>query len=159
MSSLPPSLWKVARYVLKYCLEEPFNPKQPTNLTPTALTATWLQKILIFYHYYFFFLIFYTTFSFSFFVLHFRMPVAIPHLQVTCLKLCLVQFADTTIGFFLRHKVNKGIPKNIKVSQYFILRFTGTPLRFPAIFGKGNNFCNFLSASLADKPFHSGVYS
>ena len=25
------SLWETARYSLKYCLEEPLNPKQPTN--------------------------------------------------------------------------------------------------------------------------------
>ena len=29
-SPLPPSLWETARYRLKYCLKEPFNPKQPT---------------------------------------------------------------------------------------------------------------------------------
>ena len=31
-SSLSPSLWETARYRLKYCLEGPLNPKQPTNL-------------------------------------------------------------------------------------------------------------------------------
>ena len=31
-SSLSPSLWEMARYRLKYCLEGPLNPKQPTNL-------------------------------------------------------------------------------------------------------------------------------
>ena len=30
-SSLSPSLWKRARYRLKYCLKGPLNPKQPTN--------------------------------------------------------------------------------------------------------------------------------
>ena len=30
-SSLFPSLWKTARYRLKYCLKGPLNPKQPTN--------------------------------------------------------------------------------------------------------------------------------
>ena len=30
-SSLSPSLWETARYRLKYCLEGPLNPKQPTN--------------------------------------------------------------------------------------------------------------------------------
>ena len=37
-SPLSPSLWETARYRLKYCLKEPFNPKQPTN-QPTALTV------------------------------------------------------------------------------------------------------------------------
>ena len=31
-SSLSPSLWKTARYRLKYCLKGPLNPKQPTDL-------------------------------------------------------------------------------------------------------------------------------
>ena len=30
-SSLSPSLWKTARYRLKYCLKGPLYPKQPTN--------------------------------------------------------------------------------------------------------------------------------
>ena len=30
-SSLSPSLWETARYRLKYCLQGPLNPKQPTN--------------------------------------------------------------------------------------------------------------------------------
>ena len=30
-SLLSPSLWETARYRLKYCLEGPLNPKQPTN--------------------------------------------------------------------------------------------------------------------------------
>ena len=30
-SSLSPSLWKTARYRLKYCLKGLLNPKQPTN--------------------------------------------------------------------------------------------------------------------------------
>ena len=33
---LSPSLWKTARYRLKYCLKGPLNPKQPTN-QPTVL--------------------------------------------------------------------------------------------------------------------------
>ena len=31
-SPLSPSLWKTARYRLKYCLKGPLSPKQPTNL-------------------------------------------------------------------------------------------------------------------------------
>ena len=31
-SPLSPSLWETARYRLKYCLEGPLNPKQPTNV-------------------------------------------------------------------------------------------------------------------------------
>ena len=30
-SLLSPSLWKMARYRLKYCLKEPLSPKLPTN--------------------------------------------------------------------------------------------------------------------------------
>ena len=30
-SFLSPSLWETARYNLKYCLEGPLSPKQPTN--------------------------------------------------------------------------------------------------------------------------------
>ena len=30
-SPLPPSLWEISRYKLKYCLKGPLNPKQPTN--------------------------------------------------------------------------------------------------------------------------------
>ena len=30
-SPLPPCLWEMARYRLKYCLKGPLNPKQPTN--------------------------------------------------------------------------------------------------------------------------------
>ena len=30
-SFLSPSLWETARYRLKYCLEGPLSPKQPTN--------------------------------------------------------------------------------------------------------------------------------
>ena len=30
-SFLSPSLWKTARYRLKYCLKGPLSPKQPTN--------------------------------------------------------------------------------------------------------------------------------
>ena len=32
ISLLSPFLWETARYRLKYCLEGPLNPKQPTNL-------------------------------------------------------------------------------------------------------------------------------
>ena len=31
LSPLSPTLWETARYRLKYCLEGPLNPKQPTN--------------------------------------------------------------------------------------------------------------------------------
>ena len=31
LSPLSPSLWETAQYRLKYCLEGPLNPKQPTN--------------------------------------------------------------------------------------------------------------------------------
>ena len=31
LSLLSPSLWETARYRLKYCLQGPLNPKQPTN--------------------------------------------------------------------------------------------------------------------------------
>ena len=40
LSPLSPSLWKTARYRLKYCLKRPFNPKQPTN----NLTAYFIRK-------------------------------------------------------------------------------------------------------------------
>ena len=33
-SPLSPSLWETARYILKYCLKGPLNPKQPTNQHP-----------------------------------------------------------------------------------------------------------------------------
>ena len=33
-SPLSPSLWKTARYRLKYCLKGPLNQKQPTNHGP-----------------------------------------------------------------------------------------------------------------------------
>ena len=33
LSSLFPSLWETARYRLKYCLEGPLNPKQPTKFS------------------------------------------------------------------------------------------------------------------------------
>ena len=36
-SSLPPSLWETARYRLKYCLEGPLNPKQPTKPTKSSV--------------------------------------------------------------------------------------------------------------------------
>ena len=35
-SSLSPSLWETARYILKYCLKGSLSPKQPTN-QPTLL--------------------------------------------------------------------------------------------------------------------------
>ena len=31
LSPLSPFLWETARYILKYCLKGPLNPKQPTN--------------------------------------------------------------------------------------------------------------------------------
>ena len=38
MSFLSPSLWKMARYRLKYCLKGLLNPKQATNqITPKSL--------------------------------------------------------------------------------------------------------------------------
>ena len=37
-SLLSPSLWKTARYRLKYCLKGPLNPNQPTNQLPYAKT-------------------------------------------------------------------------------------------------------------------------
>ena len=37
-SFLSPSLWETARYRLKYCLNGPLNPKQPTN-HPTFLVG------------------------------------------------------------------------------------------------------------------------
>ena len=38
-SSLSPSLWRTARCRLKYCLEGPLNPKQPTNQVKLATDA------------------------------------------------------------------------------------------------------------------------
>ena len=36
-SPLSPSLWKTARYRLKYCLKGPLNPGQPTNQISVSL--------------------------------------------------------------------------------------------------------------------------
>ena len=38
-SSLSPSLWETARYILKHCLKGPLNPKQPTNQPSLSETA------------------------------------------------------------------------------------------------------------------------
>ena len=38
-SPLSPTLWETARYRLKYCLEGPLNPKQPTNQLIYALAS------------------------------------------------------------------------------------------------------------------------
>ena len=40
---LPLSLWKTARYRLKYCLKGPLNPKQPTNQQPKFVYFQYLQ--------------------------------------------------------------------------------------------------------------------
>ena len=48
-SPLSPSLWETARYRLKYCLEGPLNPKQPTN-HPSCLLKTWVTKLHICAH-------------------------------------------------------------------------------------------------------------
>ena len=42
-SPLSPALWETARYRLKYCLEGPLNPKQPTN-QPTFLGPKYLDS-------------------------------------------------------------------------------------------------------------------
>ena len=45
-SPLSPSLWKTARYRLKYCLEGPLNQKQPTNkLSVNPLVNRYLCRI------------------------------------------------------------------------------------------------------------------
>ena len=48
-SSLSPSLWKTARYRLKYCLKGPLSPKQPTNqpTLPIALRGPAERKAMI----------------------------------------------------------------------------------------------------------------
>ena len=43
-SPLSPSLWKTARYRLKYCLKRPLNPKQPTNQPLNKMTARTLNR-------------------------------------------------------------------------------------------------------------------
>ena len=48
-SSLSPSLWETARYRLKYCLEGPLNPKQPTN---QILNIDNCRGLLIFSHFF-----------------------------------------------------------------------------------------------------------
>ena len=55
-SFLSPSLWETARYRLKYCLEGPLSPKQPTNQPGTTfpaqisldtdILAYWIGKIV-----------------------------------------------------------------------------------------------------------------
>ena len=43
-SFLSPSLWKTARYSLKYCLKGPLNPKQPTKKTTTYVRGFFLYN-------------------------------------------------------------------------------------------------------------------
>ena len=45
-SFLPPSLWKKARYRLKYCLKGPLSPKQPTNLFAAAAAGFVSRKCM-----------------------------------------------------------------------------------------------------------------
>ena len=40
-SSASPFLWEMARYRLKYCLNGPLNPKQPTNQPFIGVWLTW----------------------------------------------------------------------------------------------------------------------
>ena len=40
-SPLSPFLWERARYRLKYCLQGPLNPKQPTNRLDLVSSVTW----------------------------------------------------------------------------------------------------------------------
>ena len=45
LSSFPLSLWKTARYRLKYCLKGSLNPKQPTNqIKPMLVPGTDHEK-------------------------------------------------------------------------------------------------------------------
>ena len=46
-SFLSPSLWETARYRLKYCLKEPFSPKQPTTINSSTFAYT-ILRILIY---------------------------------------------------------------------------------------------------------------
>ena len=41
LSPLSPSLWKTARYRLKYCLKGLLNPKQPTNQSAFSEIQIW----------------------------------------------------------------------------------------------------------------------
>ena len=43
---LSPSLWETARYRLKYCLEGPLNPNQPTNQPKILCDKTFFHKPL-----------------------------------------------------------------------------------------------------------------
>ena len=47
VSSLSPSLWKTARYRLKYCLKGPLNPQQPSNQPKKFLLSLCLYFIFI----------------------------------------------------------------------------------------------------------------
>ena len=48
VSFLSPSLWETARYRLKYCLEGPLNPKQPTtNLQYSFDTTRFVVGVII----------------------------------------------------------------------------------------------------------------
>ena len=44
-SPLSPSLWETARYRLKYCLEGPLNPNQPTNQLNTCNSVVRLPDL------------------------------------------------------------------------------------------------------------------
>ena len=46
-SPLSPSLWKTARYRLKYCLKGPLNPKQPTNQNPRNFITTAKHIVMV----------------------------------------------------------------------------------------------------------------
>ena len=50
-SFLSPSLWETARYRLKYCLEGPLNPKQPTN-QPCFIDSNYRDLALLLKVYY-----------------------------------------------------------------------------------------------------------
>ena len=47
LSPLFPSLWETARYILKYCLKGPFNPKQPTNQFMSIPLPNLMQNVPI----------------------------------------------------------------------------------------------------------------
>ena len=49
-SPLSPSLWRTARYRLKYCLKGPLNPKQPTNhlaINGSRIFCTIFQALIL----------------------------------------------------------------------------------------------------------------
>ena len=46
-SSLSPSLWKAARYRLKYCLKGPLNPKQPTKILLSFTTKKYKRNSFV----------------------------------------------------------------------------------------------------------------